>query len=249
MFIEVCQCYDVYNLPTKEEAMSTYPDLAAVAALIADPARASMLSALLGDVALPAGELSRLAKITPQTASSHLAKLVNGNLLSVTTLGRHRYFRLRDKSVAQALEALALVAPPARTNSLNDSLEKKALQRARTCYDHLAGSLGVGITQSLVDRGFIHHHSEAYEVTRAGEDWFNSLGIDCSQLQQKRRTFARSCLDWSERKWHLAGALGAAVLGRLLELKWIARVRGSRSVKVTDLGRHYLISEFGLDWK
>jgi DNA-binding transcriptional ArsR family regulator len=232
--------------------MSNYPDLAAVASLIADPARASMLSALLGNIALPAGELARLARITPQTASAHLAKLVEGNLLSVTALGRHRYFRLRDRSVAQALESLALLAAPARVTSLNDSLERKAIHRARTCYDHLAGALGVGLTQALMDSGFVEDHGDAYEVTRAGETWFHSFGIDCSELQQKRRAFARfarSCLDWSERKPHLAGALGAAVLRRLLDLKWLLRVRGSRAVKVTDLGRQQLQSEFGLDWK
>jgi len=232
--------------------MSNYPDLAAVASLIADPARASMLSALLGNIALPAGELARLARITPQTASAHLAKLVEGNLLSVTALGRHRYFRLRDRSVAQVLESLALLAAPARVTSLNDSLERKAIHRARTCYDHLAGALGVGLTQALMDNGFVEDHGDAYEVTQAGETWFHSFGIDCSELQQKRRAFARfarSCLDWSERKPHLAGALGAAVLRRLLDLKWLLRVRGSRAVKVTDLGRQQLQSEFGLDWK
>ena len=229
--------------------MSNYPDLAAVASLIADPARASMLSALLGDIALPAGELARLARITPQTASTHLAKLVKGNLLSVTSLGRHRYFRLRDQNVAQALESLALLAGPARVTSLNDSLERKAIHRARTCYDHLAGALGVGLTQALMDHGFVEYHGDAYEVTQAGETWFHSFGIDCSELQQKRRAFVKSCLDWSERKPHLAGALGAAVLRRLLELKWLLRVRGSRAVRVTDLGRQQLQSEFGLDWK
>ena len=229
--------------------MSNYPDLAAVASLIADPARASMLSALLGDIALPAGELARLARITPQTASTHLAKLVKGNLLSVTALGRHRYFRLRDQNVAQALESLALLAGPARVTSLNDSLERKAIHRARTCYDHLAGALGVGLTQALMDHGFVESLGDAYEVTQAGETWFDSFGIDCSELQQKRRAFVKSCLDWSERKPHLAGALGAAVLRRLLELKWLLRVRGSRAVKVTDLGRQQLQSEFGLDWK
>ena len=229
--------------------MSNYPDLAAVASLIADPARASMLSALLGDNALPAGELARLARITPQTANTHLAKLVKGNLLSVTALGRHRYFRLRDQNVAQALESLALLAGPARVTSLNDSLERKAIHRARTCYDHLAGALGVGLTQALMDHGFVEYHGDAYEVTQAGKTWFHSFGIDCSELQQKRRAFVKSCLDWSERKPHLAGALGAAVLRRLLELKWLLRVRGSRAVKVTDLGRQQLQSEFGLDWK
>lgn len=229
--------------------MSTYPDLASVALLIADPARARMLSALLGDIALPAGELARLAKITPQTASTHLAKLVEGNLLSMTALGRHRYFRLRDKDVAQALESLALIARPARVASLNDSLQRTAIQRARTCYDHLAGALGVELTQALINNGYIQYHGEAYEVTRTGETWFNSFGIDCLELQQRRRTFARSCLDWSERKPHLAGRLGAAILRRLLELKWILNVRGSRTVKVTDLGRQHFNTEFGLDWK
>jgi len=229
--------------------MRTYPDLAAVATLIADPARASILSALLGDIALPAGELARLAKITPQTASAHLAKLVKGNLLSVTAVGRHRYFRLKDKGVAQGLESFALLARPAHVTSLNDSLERKAIQRARTCYDHLAGALGVGLTQAFIDNRFIQHHSEAYEVTRSGETWFNSFGIDCLELEQKRRTFARSCLDWSERKPHMAGALGAAVLRRLLELKWILRLRSSRTVKVTELGCQHLQNEFGLDWK
>lgn len=229
--------------------MSAYPDLAAVASLIADPARASMLSALLGDIALPAGELARLAKITPQTASAHLAKLVEGNLLSVTALGRHRYFRLRDKKVAQVLESLALIARPARVASLNDSIQRNAIQRARTCYDHLAGELGVGLTQALIDNGFIDYHGEAYEVTHLGETRLNSFGIDCLELHQKRRAFARSCLDWSERKPHMAGALGAAILRRLLELKWILRVRSSRIVKVTDLGRQQLQNEFGLDWK
>jgi DNA-binding transcriptional ArsR family regulator len=228
--------------------MNTYPNVAAVATLIADPARASMLSALLGDIALPAGELARLAKITPQTASTHLAKLVKGNLLTVTTLGRHRYFRLRDKNVTEVLESLALIAPATPTNSLNDSLERKAIQRARTCYDHLAGVLGVALTESFLDNGFIEHHGEVYEVTRAGESWFHSFGIDCLGLQQKRRAFARSCLDWSERKPHLAGALGAAVLERLLARKWILRVRDSRTVKVTDLGRQHFKNEFGLDW-
>ena len=151
--------------------------------------------------------------------------------------------------MAHVLESLALVAVPARVASLNDSLERKAIQRARTCYDHLAGALGVGLTQAFMDHGYIEYHGEAYEVTRAGETWFNSFGIDCLELQQKHRAFARSCLDWSERQPHMAGALGAAVLRRLLQLKWIARVRSFRTVKVTDIGRQQLQNEFGLDWK
>ena len=229
--------------------MNTNPDLATIAALIADPARATMLSALMSDIALPAGELARLAKITPQTASSHLARLVKGNLVSMTKMGRHRYFRLSNKEVARALETLALIAPPARIHSLNDTLERKAIYRARTCYDHLAGELGVGLTQALIDQGFIQHHDETYEVTPIGENRFNSFGIDCFQLQGKRRLFARACLDWSERKPHLAGALGAAILQRSFELKWIVRVSGSRAIRVTEAGCNHFKNEFGLEWK
>lgn len=229
--------------------MNTNPDLATIAALIADPARATMLSVLMGDIALPAGELARLAKITPQTASSHLAKLVKGNLLSVTATGRHRYFRLSNKDVARALETLSLIAPPAHIHSLNDTLERKAIHRARTCYDHLAGELGVGLAQALIDKDFIQHHDEAYEVTTIGESGFNSFGIDCLQLQGKRRVFARACLDWSERKPHIAGALGAAILQRSFELKWIVRISGSRAIKVTEAGRNQFKNEFGLELK
>jgi len=239
----------MYNLLTNEELMNTDPDLATIAALIADPGRATMLSVLMGDITLPAGELARLAKITPQTASTHLAKLVKGNLLSVTATGRHRYFRLSNKDVARALETLALIAPAAHIHSLNDTLERKAVHRTRTCYDHLAGELGVGLTQALIDQGFIQHHDEAYEVTGIGERGFNSFGIDCLQLQGKRRVFARVCLDWSERKPHIAGALGAAILQRSFELKWIVRVSGSRAIRVTETGRNHFKNEFGLEWK
>src|SRR4051794_30879174 len=135
--------------------MAGTPDFAAVAALIADPSRAAMLSALLGGHALPASELARYARITPQTASTHLAKLVSGGLLSVTRTGRHRYYSLTSRDVAQALESLAVIAPAPRLRSLNESLEVQAIRRARTCYDHLAGTLGVALTQALIDRQHI----------------------------------------------------------------------------------------------
>ncbi len=227
--------------------MSSSPDLATLAALIADPSRAAMLSALLGGISLPAGELARQAKISPQTASAHLAKLVEGGLLSMTITGRHRYFRLRDKQVAQVLESMALLAPSQRVHSLNDSLERKALHRARTCYNHLAGVLGVAVTQALVAKGWVYQNDEAFEVTEFGTGQFHALGIDCSQLA-KRRVLARACLDWSERQHHIGGALGAAMAQRYLELRWIVRVEGSRAVKVTDLGRYHLKCELGIEW-
>lgn len=226
--------------------MTANPDLAAVAALIADPSRAAMLSALLGGYCLPASELARHARISPQTASAHLARLVEGGLLSVRKSGRHRYYAISSKDVGRALEALALIAPAQRVRSLNQSLEAQALCRARTCYDHLAGSLGVRVTQALVDQRLIVLHDEIFEVTTTGLAWFDGLGIHCEQLQQKRRAFATLCIDWSERKPHLAGALGAALAARLLELKWIARMEKSRAVKVTDTGWRMLEQTLGI---
>jgi DNA-binding transcriptional ArsR family regulator len=229
--------------------MSSNPDLATVAALIADPARAIMLSALMDDVALPAGELARLARITPQTASSHLAKLVKGKLVSMTQSGRHRYFRLSHSDVARMLESLALISPASQAHNLKDSLERKAIYRARTCYDHLAGELGVTLTHTLLYKGFILPYGEIYEVTNTGEAWLNTFGIDLLQLRMKHRVFARACLDWSERKPHVAGSLGAALLQRLFELKWIVRIKDSRAVMVTESGRHYFKAELGIEWK
>lgn len=229
--------------------MSNNPDLAAVAALIADPARAAMLAALMDDVALPAGELARLAKITPQTASTHLAKLTQGNLVNMTQIGRHRYFRLSSKNVARTLESLAFIAPTAKIHNLRDSLERKDIYRARTCYDHLAGELGVKLAQALVSLKVIRYQDETYEITSTGTNWMNTFGIDCSQLLGRRRIFVRACHDWSERKPHIAGSLGAALLKSMFEQKWIARVKGSRAVRVTEIGRYHLNSELGIDWK
>jgi DNA-binding transcriptional ArsR family regulator len=229
--------------------MTSNPDFATVAALIADPARAIMLSALMDDVALPAGELARLARITPQTASTHLARLVKGKLVSMTHSGRHRYFRLSNADVARMLESLALISPVSKSHNLKDSLERKAICRARTCYDHLAGELGVMLTHALLDRDIILPYGEIYEATKNGEEWLNTFGINVLQIRRKHRVFARACLDWSERRPHIAGSVGAALLQRLFELKWIVRIRDSRAVKVTESGRHSFKAEFGIEWK
>jgi DNA-binding transcriptional ArsR family regulator len=229
--------------------MRSNPDLATVAALIADPARAVMLSALMDDVALPAGELARLARITPQTASSHLARLVKGKLVSMTNSGRHRYFRLSNEDVARMLESLALIAPVTQSHNLKDSLERKAICRARTCYDHLAGELGVMLTHTLLDKSVLLPYGEIYEVTETGEAWLNGFGINVLQVRRKHRVFARACLDWSERRPHIAGSVGAALLQRLFDLKWIVRMRDSRAVMVTESGCRSFKAEFGIEWK
>jgi DNA-binding transcriptional ArsR family regulator len=227
--------------------MTKIPDLAAVAGLIADPTRAAMLFALMDGMELSAGELAVRAKISPQTASSHLAKLVNGGLLSVVTDGRHRYFRLKNKQVAQALETLSLLAPPMRVRSLNHSLEMQAVRRARTCYDHFAGVFGVTLTEQLVARHLLAPNNDRYEVTRRGQCWFEELGVDLALLQTTRRAYASMCLDWSERKPHLSGALGAAVAERFFARRWVKRVDASRAVKVTEAGKSGLKQALGME--
>ena len=226
--------------------MEATPDLAGVAGLIADPSRATMLAVLLGGISLPAGELARQAKISPQTASTHLTKLLEGGLVVVRTSGRHRYFHLSNPQVAQALEALALIAPTTTVRSLSQSLEIQAIRRARTCYNHLAGELGVSLTQALTEKGFLSFHEEVYALGEGGETWFNSMGIECRQLRHKHQNFAKACLDWSERKTHLAGALGTALAQRLFELKWVTRFEKSRAIKVTDYGRLQFQAELGI---
>jgi DNA-binding transcriptional ArsR family regulator len=227
----------------EEAAMHAEPDLATVATLIGDPARAAMLAALLGGQVRPAGELAACARISPQTASSHLSKLVAGGLLRVTTAGRHRYYQLQGPEVGAALEALAAIAPQARVRSLRESEAARALRFARTCYDHLAGVVGVVVTQGLLDQGLLSADTQSYRISAAGTAWFGRWGIDLAQLEKTRRSFAKPCLDWSERHYHLAGALGAALTQALFERGWLARVAGSRAVRVTEAGRNGLQQE------
>jgi DNA-binding transcriptional ArsR family regulator len=199
------------------------PDVARIAALIGDPSRAAILLALSDGRALPAGELARHASISPQTASSHLDKLFRAHLLAVEVQGRHHYYRLRSPQVAQLLESLSIVAPPAPAAAHSDSA--KALRFARICYDHLAGKLGVAVTRALCDHCYIHDGEVGYIVTDKGKTWFGSLGIDVEELRASRRRLTRRCLDWSERRSHLAGGLGAALANRFVKLNWIARPR------------------------
>jgi DNA-binding transcriptional ArsR family regulator len=228
--------------------MYNVPDISSLAALIADPGRAAMLTALLGGIALPAGELADCARVAPSTASAHLEKLVTGGLLQVMRSGRHRYYRLNGAPVAQLLETMALVAPPARERSLKQSLQDKALQQGRTCYDHLAGRLGIGLASALLARHWIEEIDDTFRVTPPGEAGFSSFGIDCQHLRASRRHFVLACLDWSERRPHLAGSLGAALTRRLFDLGWIQQTNGSRIVKVTPAGRDGLQNTLGMDW-
>ena len=213
------------------------PDIAATAALIADRSRAAMLTALLDGRALPAGELARAARISPQSASSHLDKLVEGRLLRVESQGRHRYFRLSGFVVAGFLEQLSLVSPPPLP------VRTDALAMGRTCYGHLAGRLGVAVTIALQERELI---AADMAPTPKGKAWLLDLGVDVDSL--KRRPLTVACLDWSERRYHRAGALGVALTSRMFELGWLTRTAAPRVARLTVEGRRALRSRLGLSF-
>lgn len=220
--------------------MPEMPDISPVAALMADATRSRMLLLLLGGQALTAGELARGANVSPQAASNHLSQLLAGGLVRVAAQGRHRYYALSGPEVAQVLEALAaLETYPARKITPRVPPD---LQFARCCYDHLAGALGVQLLGGLLERGYLHADMT---LTDTGTDWFTDFGLDVTALQRQKRPLTRPCLDWSERRPHLGGALGAALLTHLLGLGWLARAEG-RSLRLTVAGAAALEQELGL---
>ncbi len=236
MYIETFSCCGRYTSVMNSQFTAT-------AALLSDPGRASILMALIDGIALPAGQLAMIANVAPQTASSHLSKLVSGKLLEVEQQGRHRYYRLAGSEVASAIEALLAVTPRESNHSVHPTRngQSESIEYARTCYSHLAGQLGVEITDVLQKRGFlVAQQPKIYRVTPAGREWFAQLGIAISETQIKQKQFARRCLDWTERRHHLAGPLGSALLTRFRELKWIAPMRGTRAVRVTLEGQRKL---------
>jgi DNA-binding transcriptional ArsR family regulator len=224
-------------------------DVAAVAALIGDPARASLLLALADSKRLPARDLAHRAGIAPSTASGHLAKLASAKLVVGEREGRHRFFRLADPSVAEALEALATIAPTRPVSSLREANAADAIRRGRMCYDHLAGRLGVELTAALEREGVLTYRDDSYALGPAGRTRLGAFGLDLGALANGRRPLVRTCLDWSERRPHLAGALGAALAARLFELGWLKRRPSTRSVEVTPRGQEGLRAEFGIDQK
>jgi DNA-binding transcriptional ArsR family regulator len=220
--------------------MKDGPNIIRIAALIGDHARAEVLTALMSGKALTATELAAVAGVTKQTISSHLAKLVEAQLLVVEAQGRHRYFRLADHDVAQLLESLMSVAFRTGAVRIRSSPREPALRRARVCYDHLAGELGVFIYEQLVQAGSLTPGVGGVQLTPAGHRAMRTLGIDTDELAGRRRIFCRSCLDWSERRHHLAGSLGSALLARFEELGWARRASASRVVTFTDSGEQAL---------
>lgn len=222
-------------------------NLAEIGQLVGDPARAAMLQALMSGRALTAGELAFQAGVGASTASGHLAKMTAAGLLSAAKQGRHRYFRLASGEVARMLEGIQLVAAlhaPPRHRSRSPADE--ALRLARTCYDHLAGRLGVALTDALGARGHIELGEEGGRVTAGGEAFLADLGLDLAAARAKRRSFCRPCLDWSERRPHIAGALGAALADRFLGAGWLRRQRDSRALTITPGGRLLLRDRFGV---
>ncbi len=224
-------------------------DIAPVAALMAEPARATMLGALLGGHPLAAGELSQIAGVSPATASAHLGKLLDGGLVAVTRQGRHRYYRLAGHEIAAVIEAIAEISPVKPVRSLRQSREADALAQARTCYDHLAGRAGVALLDAFLQQRILTGSgtgkNATYQVTADGVDTLADFGINVGEIGSSRRRFAGACLDWTQRRPHLNGALGAAVTARLLELGWIEYGPSKRAVRVTEPGQEGLAATFG----
>lgn len=206
------------------------PDISALATLIGDPARANMLIALMSGMALTAGELAREAAITPQTASGHLAKLLEARLVLVEIQGRHRYFRLAGQDVAGALEGLMELAARTGQFRTRPGPRDAAMRKARSCYDHLAGQMGVRLHEALIARGDIVATPDGLGLSTTGRSHFLAEGIDPEMFERKGRPLCRACLDWSERRHHLAGPLGAALFRHILDRGWAARDREGRAI-------------------
>ncbi|RDI44630.1 ArsR/SmtB family transcription factor [Nocardia mexicana] len=243
-----------------------YTDIAAVGALLADATRARIVTTLADGRALPASILASESGVAASTASEHLARLVEGGLLTVERSGRHRYYRLANREVAVAIEALAVLAPTRPVRSLRESTRAAALRRARSCYDHLAGRLGVAVTEALLDRKALERTDGVPGTERAQDDpisaplpdhpyrlgpnaepLFAELGVDLSAAGRGRRPLLRFCVDWSEQRHHLSGALGAAVLTRMESAGWVERFGPRRSLRVTEPGAKVLDRVLGVE--
>jgi len=227
----------------------TEPNIAFVANLLADPSRAAMCLALAGGEARPAGELAARAGVSAQTASNHLAKLIAGRILRVEQQGRWRYYRLAGTDGGYAVEALAVVAPPLPPALAVDGMPEAArrLKSARTCYSHLAGRLGVALADALIAERWLEDDGHRYRVTPSGVRSLRTLGIDVPR--RRAQAPARRCLDWTERRPHVAGPVGTALANVALERGWVRRLRGTRALAVTSLGRAQLNHVFNMRWE
>jgi DNA-binding transcriptional ArsR family regulator len=221
------------------------PHIARIAALIGDPGRAEILTVLMADRALTATELAHHAGVTPATASTHLARLVDARLLAVEKQGRHRYFRLADRQIARLLESLMNVAFRSGAVRLASSPREPALRKARMCYDHLAGELSVWAFERMLARRVFVLDAQRFALTRHGSRWFESIGISPRELAARRRVLCRPCLDWGERRHHLAGTLGTALAAHCFRQHWAKRRRASRVVEFSPRGEREFRALFG----
>jgi len=218
--------------------------LSSVAVLLADPTRAAMLQALTDGRAYASGELAHIAHVAPSTASEHLGRLVDGELVTVVPQGRHRYYKLASPDVAHAIETLQAFAPPSPAPRIR---HPHALRFARTCYDHLAGTVGVALLAAMERNGQVAVHPDHIDLTNFGEATLDRLDIQAVDLRRLRRSFARPCLDWTERQYHLAGSLGNALLDTMLTHNWLAAKPPPRALRITKAGRQGLLEIFQLD--
>jgi DNA-binding transcriptional ArsR family regulator len=226
--------------------MITGPLIAEIAALVAEPARATMLSALLDGRALTASELAFAARVTPQTASTHLAKLTEAGLISAIRDGRNRYFRLASPTVVEMLDGIVAVSLETRPRYRPLTRQARELSSARICYDHLAGRLSVDVADFFTSHQYMLVDDEAAEITREGTSFLTEFGVDLCALRSTRRYLCRLCLDWTERRPHIAGAVGAALTRRYFDLGWTDRMKHSRAVIVTALGKRGFLETFGI---
>lgn len=216
-----------------------------IASLIGDKTRSLLLWSLLDGKAYTATELAIAANTSRQSTSNHLSKLIEAKLITVEKQGRHRYFQLANEQIAQVIESMASLIPYQEIEIVRSGKAQK-LAFARTCYDHLAGTLSIQIVNSLVEQKIIHWNKNHFVVNNFGRLWFKELGIDIDYLKGKKRSFANKCLDWTERKHHIGGALGAAILEKFLEKDWIRKKRNTREVVITTLGEKILSEKFGI---
>lgn len=216
-----------------------------ISALIGNPIRSVILWTLLDNRAYTAIELSNVVETSAQNISIHLSKLVNAQLLSVESQGRHKYYKISSPEVASAIEGIANLIPKDKHRKIftNDS----NIKNCRTCYDHLAGKIGVAITEKLLSENYLELENNVYLITEQGEIFFKNFGIDILELKKQRRTFAKPCLDWSERKHHISGSLANAILNKMLELDWIRKIANSRAIMITAKGQKDLNEKLNLN--
>ncbi|MCV9930320.1 helix-turn-helix domain-containing protein [Flavobacterium sp. LS1R49] len=215
-----------------------------IATLIGDPTRASIMWALLDGRAFTATELAIVANTSPQNISMHLGKLLDASLLSVEKQGRHKYYRFSNKEIAYAIEGMANLISPTTVSKKKSTEKLSPVKHCRTCYDHLAGKIGVALTNSMLEQNIIVDVDNDFEISQEGVKWFSDFGIDVDEVKKKRRLFLKPCLDWSERKNHMAGSLAASLLDKMLADDWLRRTTNSRAIIITGKGEKELHKQF-----